>query len=64
MGNFAQQSLPLADSATLTIKRVGSQSLENVTVITPMLSVRSGCSLSRPLAPISRSHWSRSRGLE
>lgn len=32
MGNFAQMSLPLTDSATLTIQRVGSNKVETITV--------------------------------
>lgn len=32
MGNFAQLSLPLTDSATLTIQRVNSSTVETITV--------------------------------
>ena len=32
LGNFAQQSLPLADSATLTILRNGQKRSESITV--------------------------------
>lgn len=32
LGNFAQQSLPLNDFATLTIQRVNSSTIETVTV--------------------------------
>ncbi|KAI8972883.1 hypothetical protein BD414DRAFT_448245 [Trametes punicea] len=32
MGNFAQQSLPLVDSATLTIQRVNSSEIETITL--------------------------------
>lgn len=44
MGNFAQMSLPLADSATLTIQRVNSTKTETITVRTdcvfrPMVTI-------------------------
>lgn len=38
MGNFAQQSLPLSDNATLTIQRVNSSEIDIITVSMTNLS--------------------------
>jgi hypothetical protein len=67
MGNFAQMSLPLADSATLTLVRINETLPETITVSRAHLYAPLSCHYSAYdslLAALPFSDWNHRRALD